>query len=419
MADVTLEARSAPEPDLSATPEELVRRAAGLRELIRGQQEEAERIGHYTDEVHRALVGAGLYHVLTPKRYGGYEYDVPTFLKCVIEISQGDPASGWCYCLGHGHNLTTAGYWPEEAQDDVFRNSSGYFRASHSAVPSGTATPVEGGYVINATSPYQSGVPYATHATLNVALQPEGGAAPEGPPAIVCALVPTDECTVLDDWGGDATLGERASGSNTVVAEDLLIPASHVVAFDWIGRNFSKGSEGTRLHGNPMYLCPVAGYFHAELVATVVGAAKAALEEFEHIITTRKTMFPPIVLRYEDIDFQREFGLAMTMVDASEAILLHAADLYMQYCRDWAEHGTPFTTEMDMRLFGMIQRSGEMASDAVRLMFNAGGSAAAKRGQPLQRYYRDVAMYRGHNSAQYGKFAQIFAKVHFGMPAGF
>ena len=43
---------------------------------------------------------------------------------------------------------------------------------------------------------------------------------------------------------------------------------------------------------------------------------------------------------------------------------------------------------------------------------------AAKRGQRIHRYYRDVAMYRSHIAAQYLNTAREMAKVHFGLPDG-
>ena len=50
------------------TPEELITRAAELRELIRETAAAAEQLGHYTPEVHAAFREAGFYDMFTPKR---------------------------------------------------------------------------------------------------------------------------------------------------------------------------------------------------------------------------------------------------------------------------------------------------------------------------------------------------------------
>ena len=44
----------------------------------------------------------------------------------------------------------------------------------------------------------------------------------------------------------------------------------------------------------------------------------------------------------------------------------------------------------------MLINAGALACDAVDLLFRAASSAAAKKGQRIERYYRDCAMYRSH-----------------------
>ena len=156
--------------------------------------------------------------------------------------------------------------------------------------------------------------------------------------------------------------------------------------------------------------------YHAGLVIPVIGAARAALEEYEQIIETRLTYFPPQVPRYTHPDYQRAYGQALALTDAAEAIVLRAGDEYMERAARWTDGGTPFTREDDVRLFTMIQQAGQLAAQAVEIIFAAAGSSAAKRGTRLQRYYRDVAMYRGHIAAQYLTTAGELARVHFGLP---
>ncbi len=68
--------RAPPEPGL--TRGQMVARAVGLRaELIAGQAE-TERRTYYSREMHEKFVAAGFYHLYVPRRYGGYEFDVPT-----------------------------------------------------------------------------------------------------------------------------------------------------------------------------------------------------------------------------------------------------------------------------------------------------------------------------------------------------
>jgi 3-hydroxy-9,10-secoandrosta-1,3,5(10)-triene-9,17-dione monooxygenase len=54
-----------PEPDLE--PRALVERARALIPAVRGQQDEAERLGHHTAELNRQFTEAGFYRILQPR----------------------------------------------------------------------------------------------------------------------------------------------------------------------------------------------------------------------------------------------------------------------------------------------------------------------------------------------------------------
>jgi 3-hydroxy-9,10-secoandrosta-1,3,5(10)-triene-9,17-dione monooxygenase len=126
----------------------------------------------------------------------------------------------------------------------------------------------------------------------------------------------------------------------------------------------------------------------------------------------------PQIPRFEHFDYQRPFGQALTLTDAAEALMLKGCEMYADYCNRWAANGTPVTFEENMRLWGMIQHAGRMACEAVELLFHAAGSAVSRKGNRMQRYFNDVAMYRGHSSSQQLNFASGLARLHFGLPWG-
>jgi 3-hydroxy-9,10-secoandrosta-1,3,5(10)-triene-9,17-dione monooxygenase len=225
----------------------------------------------------------------------------------------------------------------------------------------------------------------------------------------------------VDDWGGDATLGMQASGSNSVTVTDVFVPEHHVVptrALHALPEDMVDGTPGTRLHGNPMYLGRMMGPYHASLVSPIVGAARAALDEYEAIITTRTTTLDPTQLRADHFDFQRPLGEAMAKTDAAEAILHQGCQRYMDYCHRWSDEGTPISVEDNLRLWAMIQQAGKLASEAVEVLFHTSGSSTTRRGARIQRYFRDVTMYRTHISAQFQNFATIIGRAHLGKPTG-
>ena len=403
-----------PEPDL--TPRELIARATALRDKIRADAAGAEARGHYSDALHAEFLRAGLYRTMQPRRFGGYEFPVHVFYKAMLEISHGDPGIGWCLTLCASHPLVVASHWPEAAQRDFF-GPDGHFAAPHRPVPAGTARPVEGGYIVEGVWDYCSGIPHSTH-FIGGARVLDGS----DPPSAIQVVIPKDKIAVLDDWGGDKTLGMRASGSNSVKVDRVFVPAHHCVVAQgvWaVPEGMRNGTAGTRLHGNPMYLGRVMGPYHMSLVTPVIGAARAALDEFEQIIRTKTTIFPPFIPRAEHVDFQRAYGQAVTLADAAEAILMRAGQIYMEYCDRWSADGTPITVEDNLRLWGMIQHAGRLGCEATEIIFNAASSAAAKKGQLIQRCYRDCAMYRSHISSQYLNFAPPIGRAHLGLPVNF
>jgi 3-hydroxy-9,10-secoandrosta-1,3,5(10)-triene-9,17-dione monooxygenase len=409
--DAAGEGIAAPEPGL--TPAELIARAAALRERVRAEQDASEARGHHSPELQEAFVAAGFYRALQPRRFGGYEFDYPTFYRAMLEICRGDPAVGWCVILGATHGAQIAAHWPEQAQAELF-GPQGHFIAPHRAQgPAGRCRSVDGGYRVEGVWNYASGIPYATHFIGNVMV--------DGTSEQIVFIVPRGSCEILRDWGGDATLGMRASGSNSVRIAGAFVPAHWVVPMGrglWSADDVPEGTHGTRLHGNPMYLGRMMGPYHASLVTTVVGAARAALDELEGIARARTTRFPPIVPWYQDPNVQRPFGQALLLADTAEALLIKACEMHMDYCRRWAADGTPFAAEDSLRLWGILINAGGLACDAVDIVFRAASSAAAKKGQRIERYWRDCAMYRSHSSSQAATFGVGLARVHFGLPMG-
>ncbi|MGH6990861.1 MAG: hypothetical protein ACREE3_13270, partial [Stellaceae bacterium] len=292
-----------PEPDL--TQDEVIARATALIPRLRAEQDEAEAIGHYTDGMHAEFLKAGFYRILQPRMFGGYEFDVVTFYRTMLEIATGHPGAGWCLTLCASHPWVVGSHWDEAGQRELFW-PDGNFAAPHRAAPTAVATPAPGGYRVTGQWDYCSGIPFATH-FIGVARD----AGSEEKDATISVVIPKDRLTVVDDWGGDKTLGLRASGSNSVKVEDAFIPQSYTTYgyASWRApETTANGTPGTRLHGNPMYLGRTSGPYQMSLVTQMIGAARAAIDEFEGIIKTRTARQPVGLPRYKHIDFQRTWG---------------------------------------------------------------------------------------------------------------
>jgi 3-hydroxy-9,10-secoandrosta-1,3,5(10)-triene-9,17-dione monooxygenase len=404
----------APEPGLK--PETLIARAAALRPSLRETQNEDDQRGCHSEAMEMEFRKAGFYRILQPRMFGGYEFDYPTFYRVMLEIARGNPGVSWCLALAATHGLLIASHWPDRAQFELF-GENGHFRAPHrvGAITS-SCVRTDGGYIVDGTWNYCSGIPYSTHFVANVPFK-DGDA----PPINKIFVVPRSQYTILNDWGGDATLGMRASGSNSVKIEKVFVPDHLVINAKpalWANEPTDGGTPGTRLHSNPLYLGRMIAPYHMSLVVPVIGAARAALDEFEEKVFPRPTYHPPIMPRVQHYDTQRPFGYALTLTDSAEALLFDCAEKQMALYRRWQQDRTPMTLEEQVRIYGMVQTAGRLACEAVELLFHNASSATAKKGNRLERYFRDVAMYRGHMSAQYMNIASGIARVHSSQPFG-
>src|SRR4051794_27258111 len=146
--------------EVALTQDELVARAAALRPRLIAEQADTERRRYFSPELHEAFLEARFYDLYVPRRYGGLEVDVPTWLRVIQEIARGDVSAAWCLGLSINHALQVASWFPPEAQDAIF--AGGDFRGGSVAAPVGTIVPTDDGWQIDGKVAFASGSPYAT-----------------------------------------------------------------------------------------------------------------------------------------------------------------------------------------------------------------------------------------------------------------
>ncbi len=400
---------SVPEPGLTA--EQLIARAAALRPMLFEQQEANDQRGHYSEQIHGALLDGGHYRILQPRRFGGYELGCETFVRVIMELSRGHPASGWCYALAASHGYVLASHWPADVQRELF-GPDGDFRAAMTAGVSGTFEPTEGGYIANGVYPFASGIPVSTHFMGTALLRSDQGA-----PRQVYFIVPRAEFSIEPDWGGERSMGMQGSGSNSVRLENAFVPERYVVPADVMlsTEHLPEGTHGTRLHGNPLYLGVLLGWFSCEFGAILTGTARAALDEFEQGLRTKKMTFNPRQERMHDPSNQITLGEALSRADAAEALTLAATRLYVEQCERFGRERKPITAADTLRVWSISREGCRAACDAVEMLFRAAGASVSKHGQRLQRYFRDVQMYRIHIQSQ-PMFPQLRGLTQLGLP---
>ncbi|MCO6010878.1 acyl-CoA dehydrogenase family protein [Actinoallomurus purpureus] len=382
-----------PESDL--TPDDLVRRARELRPRLVELQADTEERTYYSPETHQAFEAAGLYRIYVPRRYGGHEFDALTFVQVLIELARGCASTAWCFGLAAAHALQVASYFDERTQAEVFGDGR-EFRAASVAAPDVDARREEGGWRLDGTVGYCSGIPYSTHFL--------GQAVPERTPPegiegnLLLFLAPRDQWTMLHDWGDQ--LGLRGSGSHSIVFEGGRVPDHYVLErTNMMDVDVSGGTPGLRLHGNPLYAGRNLGLFSMTLAAVTVGAGYNALDEYERLARTRKTSLPPPVPRHTDPDYQRWLGTANVQLATAEAALLRCAQMHRELCERAGSGGDPFGFEEDQHLAAIGREvMVQVWETAERNIFRSAGARVMVRGARMERLYRDLSMIVSHRN---------------------
>ena len=392
-----------PERDLE--PDELIARARAIRPRLIERQAETERLRRYPDSTHQEIMQAGLYRVLVPRRYGGYECDLPTFSRVVTELSAGCGSSGWLYCLPRRPRAAGRVWFPERRRPRS--SATATFAARPSRPRSAAPSALPRGWELEGTHAYCSGAPYGTHYM--------GQTIADG--AVMLFVAPRSEWTLIEGSWGDL-LGLKGSGSHSIRFDGGRIPAHFALEnTTMISVDVSGGSPGYALHGNPMYASRALAFFSIEMGAIVVGMAQGALEEYEQLIRTRRTQRPPIMPRAEHPDYQTWFGTAVGRIAAAEALQLKVCEQWMEVCRRNVGEGPPFTAKDDLLMNMQAREVLRIVWDTMQeILMKTAGSSALREGERLERIYRDLSMAWGHFHNILGTWtAREYTREHLGL----
>lgn len=351
---------------------ELVRRAADLVPLLRKHAGWAEDNRRLHDEVIEAMAGAGLFKLRVPARYDGYECDTRTVVDVATELGRGDGAASWTASV-YWIPGWMVGLFPDAVQDEVYTTPD--VRVCGTLSPSGSMVPADGGFRLNGRWGFISGAPHA-HWQEVIAM----GAAPDGTPWPVMALVPMSELEIVDDW---YTSGLKGSGSVTTVASDVFVPAERAIPLPLI----LMGQYASVLNAElPMYRAPLLGVAAATTVGTLIGLAKAAQETFLERLPGRK-------ITYTSYDSQQLAPVTHLQV-AEAAIKTDEAEFHghrvAALVDDKGLTGEPWTLQDRARARADVGAVARLAKEAVDILATASGGSSIYTSMPMQRILRDV-----------------------------
>jgi len=378
------------------TREEAVRRARSLFPLLRDLARRADDERHLMPEMVQAVTGAGLVRTLVPRRWGGSELDLTTHMEVAIELGRAYGSIGWVGSFLIDHPFILA-HFREEAQQDVWGVTGPDAIISTSFVPVGRVAAAPGGWSLSGDWSWASGVGYADWIML-------GGMVPGGEgehPEYRLFLVPASDVTVRDTW---YSVGLRGSGSDNVVAENVLVPEHRTVAMHMLR---DACSPGARVNTAALYNQPFMAYGGHAMISPAIGIARGVAEAWQEHVRARSHSYT------QD---QVAAAIPMQLCLAEAGARIDAAELLLRRCLAPVDSGAEITLEDRVRHRRDITYAGRLLVSAVDGLMQMAGASALRDESPIQRGWRDVRAITAHVFCNFNAAAENYGRMAFGFP---
>ncbi|MGB6535351.1 MAG: acyl-CoA dehydrogenase family protein [Xanthobacteraceae bacterium] len=391
------ELRQAAAPGTIPSADELVARARALAPKLRERAVRAERERNVPRESVEEFIAAGLIHTLQPKRWGGYEHDHEVAFDIAIALGQSTcGSSAWClnYLADHACMLAL---FPEEAQHDVWSRDKAACIAT-SAAPTGQVTAAPGGYRLDGSWSWCSGLKHSQWIMIGGLVQHAGQEHPD----MRLYLVPVSQVKQDDTW---YCAGLRGSGSNTSVLDNVFVPEHRSVSFSALRDACSPGSQ---VNTNPIYRTPFIAVHSYALLGPVLGLARGGYAEFTEWTRKRYLTYTQLAIA-QHVPVQIRIAEIAAQIDAAELLARRAFSL----ARTDYSGMSPETRTLLRRDFTYAVRSlREAMDDLVKIS----GSSGLLDDNPVQRCWRDAHAISSHVVMNWDVPAENFGRMEFGLP---
>jgi 3-hydroxy-9,10-secoandrosta-1,3,5(10)-triene-9,17-dione monooxygenase len=369
---------------------EVLDRARSLAPVLRERAFAAEEARRISDATILELKEAGLFRVLQPKRFGGYELDPQVFLEAAMVIGGACASTGWVYSVIGVHNWQIA-LMPEQAQEDVWGDDQDVLTSS-SYTPRGHAEAVDGGYRLSGRWSFSSGSDHCQWAILGGVVNDDSGHVRR-----LCFLVPRSDYVVDDVW---RVIGLRGTGSNDIVVDDAFVPAHRT-------HDYRSGSVTS---DSPIYDLPFGVVFTFGIAAPLLGAAQGALDD--HVAwTVERTRITKGTQVAEEPFSQVRVAEASGELDGARLQIRRDLDEMLALAVDGKE--IPIEVRARARLDQV--RATQLAMSAVDRVFQNSGGRALHERNPIQRAWRDIHAGAQHNSNVPEPMLMAFGALQFGL----
>jgi len=390
-----MEAASAIRPAVPE-PAELIARARAMIPALAARSSEQMKRRSILPETMAELQAAGLFHVLQPQRWGGYEMELSTFYEIQMALGEGDMSVGWTYGT-LGAVSWFLGLIEDRAAQEVWGKDTSVLICS-STMPAGTAAAVDGGVKLSGHWRYASGCEHCDWALL-------GGfvTSADAPPDWRFFVVPRKDYKTVDNW---QVAGLQGTGSIDIILDDVFVPAHRTQRLQ---DNFLLKGAGQSVNTSPLYRLPFGQIFVRGVSTAGIGALQSMLSA---LLSHGRTRVSRAGGRSAENPFtQLLCAETVAAIDEMRATLHRNCQMLFDYARRGE------TPPLELRLQYKFQSSAviERCTLLGARIFKAAGSSGLSDELPFGRIFADLLAARQHISNQYDYYGSNWGGALFGL----
>lgn len=358
---------------------------------IASRRAESDRLNMVTHASVQDMVSAGVFRAMAPLQHGGLEMDPASFFEGIMRLAAADPSASWIGGQLTVHCFEIALMDPKFQEE--FWSTGPDTRASSAFAPVGNYRKVDGGYVLDGTWVFSSGVDHASWVIL-------GGKERN-------FLVPRSDLTIVpDSWD---VQGLRGTGSKSVTAKEVFVPEYRTHDLMDV---FHDKNAGWQVNDRPFYRMSWLAIQNATMPNSAIGLTTGSLNQFVEQTKVRLAKMGTGVPVAENPHMHARLASALTQTRrVRDRHLDNWRQVFDLACR--GERPSQLDT-LRMR-YEAVDAAGTCFDTFTEIWPFAGATVIDSR-NPLSHSFRDLMAMRNHGSAAREGAATMYMKALFELP---
>jgi 3-hydroxy-9,10-secoandrosta-1,3,5(10)-triene-9,17-dione monooxygenase len=310
--------------------------------------------------------------------------DPRVFAEIQMALAEGDMSVGWVYGVVGVHAFQIA-LFDDRAARDVWGDDDSVLIAS-TYMPTGRATPVEGGFRFSGRWKFSSGCEHCDWIFLGGLTAKDETTGKGGD---YCTfLLPRRDFAIIDTWD---VVGLRGTGSHDIVVDDVFVPDYRVHR---TSDAYGGTSPGNAVNTGHLYRYPFVQVFFRVVTNGCIGGLQAMLDAFRAYGAARITTTGSSTAH--DPDAQLACAEAASGIDEMKCILHRNFAEIDAFARRGEQ------PPESARLLYRYQSSvvADRCLDLAAKLFKGAGGSGLYANQAFGRIYTDLIAARQHVSNQ-------------------